>query len=335
MPISSFGGYGIMNRLAVVAAHPDDEMLSAGALLVKAHRLGFKITIIWATSGEGSASATADKRHDEAKGVAEALEALPMFMELSDTDMTLPETIKRLDSIIGEVKPKYVVWPFGIGDEQHQDHRVLHSAMINVSRRPTHRFINFVASQPPVFYDNAFRPTDFLGYGNAIMEEKIRLLNYFKSEVGKRFFREDVIRRNSEHWADQSGLDSLHVEPFMSIKGSLPRDFFSNEINLSTDVEEFLNRLKLDDGDYIKEAYIWLNRLKAEGMTLDPHPRVMLDAEIMIGNAGGIIFCYCHDKNSKEYFVLNAFQEHISEQNRKIELSKAKEILYRYKREDS
>lgn len=54
-----------MNSLLCISAHPDDEVLSFGALLMWAARLGWKIHFAWATVGEKSRSLAASSRWQE------------------------------------------------------------------------------------------------------------------------------------------------------------------------------------------------------------------------------------------------------------------------------
>ncbi|HEX3705667.1 MAG TPA: PIG-L family deacetylase, partial [Mycobacteriales bacterium] len=41
-------------RTVVVAAHPDDEVLGAGGLMMKLARMGCPMVVVWATDGEAS-----------------------------------------------------------------------------------------------------------------------------------------------------------------------------------------------------------------------------------------------------------------------------------------
>jgi LmbE family N-acetylglucosaminyl deacetylase len=41
-------------RVVVLAAHPDDEVLGVGGLMVRLSRLGCPLVVVWATDGEGS-----------------------------------------------------------------------------------------------------------------------------------------------------------------------------------------------------------------------------------------------------------------------------------------
>ena len=53
---------GTVDRLVVVAAHPDDESLGAGGLIHRAHRTGVEVVVVVATDGEASHPASPTHR---------------------------------------------------------------------------------------------------------------------------------------------------------------------------------------------------------------------------------------------------------------------------------
>jgi LmbE family N-acetylglucosaminyl deacetylase len=216
------GGFDVTQVLACVACHPDDEVLSAGALLLKARDAGFSIHLVWLTRGEGSASHSAANRSSEAQNVAMQLKAEPHWLELIDGQVQEREAIVQVESVLKEIKPNVVVWPFGSDASQHQDHRTLHCALVNIAQRWPYKSCAWLVGQPPVFHDPSFRPTLWLSYNKSMMEELIQLMGYYKSEMTKRFASPASLQHRAGYYADQGVVDSDYAQPFVIQKGAPP-----------------------------------------------------------------------------------------------------------------
>jgi LmbE family N-acetylglucosaminyl deacetylase/glycosyltransferase involved in cell wall biosynthesis len=123
-------------RLLVLGAHPDDEVLGAGGAV--ALNAGAQIVRVWiATDGtrqEGVAAGEEDLyatvRRDEARRAAEALGvAPPLFGGLPDRQLAekSAELDVRLASLIEQVRPDLILCPSPV--EIHPDHRALAEAV--------------------------------------------------------------------------------------------------------------------------------------------------------------------------------------------------------------
>lgn len=124
----------LQGPVLVLAAHPDDEVIGAGAMLAWHARAGHAVTVVHATDGaKGDPGALANDiravRRAEGK---EALRRLglqePLHWDLPDGE--LPEHVgtltQRVAMVIAQVQPK-TLYSFWFG-EAHRDHRAVAAA---------------------------------------------------------------------------------------------------------------------------------------------------------------------------------------------------------------
>ncbi|WP_245979880.1 bifunctional PIG-L family deacetylase/class I SAM-dependent methyltransferase [Gryllotalpicola protaetiae] len=120
-------------RLVVLAAHPDDESLGAGALIARANRLGWAVDIVVATDGEASHPASPThtpeqlrvRRQSELHGAVAALAPDARLTTLGLRDGGLPgqEHLLRagIEAVIAAGDPPLLVAPWcadGHGDHE-------------------------------------------------------------------------------------------------------------------------------------------------------------------------------------------------------------------------
>ena len=176
-----------MHTLVCIAPHPDDEVLSSGALLMKARDAGYELHLVWVSRGQKSTSAAASRRWDEASEVARRLDAKMTGLDLEDGHLDLGTVISVVEKVLKEIQPKHVVWPHGIGPAHHQDHRVVHEAVANILKRWDYARCAWLVGQPPVFDDQGFQPSLFVGYGRNEFDEICGLMGHYESEKRKDF----------------------------------------------------------------------------------------------------------------------------------------------------
>lgn len=236
MPRSPAGKGGwlpgcLMNSLICFAAHPDDEALSFGALLTWAARLDWRIHLAWATSGERSTSPEAGFRWQEASLVARLLNADAQNLGLADGQVTTGAFIPRAEKLIRQVSPRVIVWPCGIGPEQHQDHRALHDGMMNIVARSPYSSSCWCIGQPPVLPDPWFcHPHFYLCFDEALLCDSISLMATYRSEGGKHFANPRFLRMRAESWACRTQAEVEFAEPFMLARGIPPGELFSSSV---------------------------------------------------------------------------------------------------------
>lgn len=212
--------------LACLASHPDDELLSAGALLVHAKIRGYEIHLIWATKGTASVSFEASRRWDEALELGKQLSASVDGLGMKDGSVDVHTLVPRFDSILSAMKPHVVVCPHGWGPAQHQDHRAVHDAFANVARRTAYAASAWIVGQPCVYDDPAFTPNLFLGFENALMNSVHALMQTYRSERQKCFFAREFFEWRGRRWAHEGHTGTRFAEAFFLYKGLPPADLF-------------------------------------------------------------------------------------------------------------
>jgi LmbE family N-acetylglucosaminyl deacetylase len=133
------------NRVLVVAAHPDDEVLGCGGCIARHVALNDQVDILIVAEGVTS---RVDKRDiNSSKGQLEQLRATacavavalganqPRFLGLPDNrldDLPLLDVIKQLEKVIAELSPNIIYTHHG-GD-LNIDHRIVHEAVMTACR---------------------------------------------------------------------------------------------------------------------------------------------------------------------------------------------------------
>lgn len=222
-----------MINLVVVAAHPDDEVLSMGALLCKAKYVNFiDITIIVMTdgrNGENSFSYDTEIRSKEFVKVSNYVKANHMCLYQYDRKIKCCNIIENIENHLKQMMPDMVVWPSGFSLNQHQDHIEVNSALINISSRWDYEKTCWVIGQPPVFVfsENEFRPNLFIGYDNKLMTEQKEIVSFYESESHKIYMKPDHIESRAKIWANNNRVNALYAEPYMLVKGFPLKEIFS------------------------------------------------------------------------------------------------------------
>ena len=164
------------DRLVVVAAHPDDEVLAAGGLLQRALAAGARVAVVFATDGENNPWAqrvsehrlrvgAADRARFGARRRGEALAALARlglggeaarFLGLPDQGLTrlLVEApagpVSALRELLEATHPSLLVGPSAA--DLHPDHSalavLLRLALAEATAAPTPRELAYVVHNP-------------------------------------------------------------------------------------------------------------------------------------------------------------------------------------------
>lgn len=129
-------------RVLAVAAHPDDEVLGAGATLARHARAGDTVDIVICAQGLLSRERTADeiaqllKLKDNARDAARRLGARPpTFLDFPDNAMDsvpLLDVVKRVEAVVGDLQPE-VVYTHHPGD-LNIDHQITCRAVLTACR---------------------------------------------------------------------------------------------------------------------------------------------------------------------------------------------------------
>lgn len=154
-----------IDRLVVVAAHPDDETLGAGGLSALAAEAGIALLVVLATAGEHShpGSPTTSPGHlaRRRRGESEAAlrEVAPLattaFLGLDDGDVTGSESwlTTRLVEVVGDGRRTLLVAPWR--HDGHPDHEAAGRAAARAARRTGATLLEY-----PVWFWHWARPQD-------------------------------------------------------------------------------------------------------------------------------------------------------------------------------
>lgn len=211
------------NKILVVAAHPDDEVIGCGGTLIRHNNRGDEIFIIFMTNGEGSRKITKIKnRLKSAKKVCKYLGVKEFFFfNFPDNAMdTIPllKIVKKLETIIKKIKPN-IIYTHHYGD-LNIDHKIVNQAVLTATRpEPGNTVKNIfsfeINSSTEWNFANRsiFNPTYFTDITGQI-EKKKELLDIYIDEM-----RQKNHSRSKESIINLSKLRSKivglkHVESF-------------------------------------------------------------------------------------------------------------------------
>lgn len=187
-------------RILVVAAHPDDEVLGCGATIARLAREGAEVYI--AIMGEGITSRyqqreQADRKaletlHDSSRRVAALLGAKDLFMhDLPDNRFdTVPllDVIKIVEDLVKRLRPQAVYTHHG-GD-LNIDHAITSRAVLTATRPlagcPVRDLLMFEVPSSTEWafqrYEPVFRPTVFTDVHGTI-DAKIKAMELYEGEM--------------------------------------------------------------------------------------------------------------------------------------------------------
>jgi LmbE family N-acetylglucosaminyl deacetylase len=189
-----------MNRILIIAAHPDDEVLGCGGTIAKLAHNGHEVYI--AIIGEGLTSRYNQREHvdpsfvNELKACSRKASQLLGAKEIFFNDLpdnrfdTVPllDVIKPIEKIVESVRPQVIYTHHG-GD-LNIDHVVTHRAVLTATRPSAGYKINEIyafevpSSTEWTFgqFAPAFRPNVFVDIRNTL-ETKIKAMQVYESEV--------------------------------------------------------------------------------------------------------------------------------------------------------
>ena len=219
-----------MNKILVVAVHPDDETLGCGGTLLKHKANGDEIHWLIATSikeSEGFHKSLVKKREDEIESVKKLFNFDSVNrLGLSTTKVDeygISELIKKFSSVINKVQPNIIYLPFK-GDV-HSDHKYVFDAAYSCTKIFRYPFIKKIYMMETLSEtefsistkDDYFLPNVFVDISKYI-DKKIELMNLYEGETNKHPFprSERNIRALATYRGATSGCD--YSESFMLLK---------------------------------------------------------------------------------------------------------------------
>lgn len=178
--------------ILAVGAHAGDMELTAGAVLIKQHKLGDRIVILHMTLGEGgnpqlSPAAYAAQKKREALASDSVIGAEPIFAPYKDGEIPNDEAVRRyVADVIRTVKPSYIIthWPHSI----HKDHTntslivqdavLLASLQGVVTAHPAHRGVRGVYYADNWEDAESFQPYVYIGVADEVVQWRAAVTRY-------------------------------------------------------------------------------------------------------------------------------------------------------------
>lgn len=194
-------------KVLCIVAHPDDEVLGAGATLAKHALDGDEVHILILTDGESSRGALRE-RSDRSEMARQAAKALgvrpPIFLNLYDQrldQLGLLYIVQEIEKVFAKIKPDTVYTHF-IGD-LNLDHSICARAVLTACRPlPNFCVRRIYAMEVPSSTEWApqqfFVPNRFVEAFDSALNRKDKALDHYGSEIPKQ-----------KHARSRRAIDSL------------------------------------------------------------------------------------------------------------------------------
>jgi LmbE family N-acetylglucosaminyl deacetylase len=219
-----------MNKILVVAVHPDDETIGCGGTLLKLKNSGSEIHWLIATDVDESIGydrAFVQSRSVEIEKVGKAygfsgIHRLKLPSARVET-VTVGEIVRRMSDVIKTVDPDTLFLPFR-GDV-HSDHRIVFDAAFSCTksfRFPSIRRLYMMETLSetefaPAIPGHTFVPNSFVDISE-MFEKKLEIMSLYRSELAEHPFPRSVT--NIKALATYRGATSGYgfAESFMLLK---------------------------------------------------------------------------------------------------------------------
>ena len=211
-------------RILVVASHPDDEVLGAGASIAKWSQSGHEVyTLIL---GEGVTSRQSNRDLDsnsdqlailksEMMRANEKLGVKEVFTEnLPDNrfdQIDLLEVVKLVEKIIDNIKPELVLTHFK--SDLNIDHQITNQAVLTATRPTPQNLVKAVwtfetLSATEWNYPLSFSPNLFQQVNQDQLECKVKAMQMYRSELRDYPHPRSLegIRISAQNWGMKSGV---------------------------------------------------------------------------------------------------------------------------------
>jgi len=219
-----------MNKVLVIAPHPDDETLGCGGTILRHLDHGDQVSwliMTRITEQMGFEPARVKEREQEIKNVAEAY-PFTSFHRAELDSMALEtypkrQVVEAISTVLKEVSPDILYIPYRL--DAHSDHEVVFDAAISCSkwfRYPSVKSIRVYETLSETNFglrpeDTGFRPNLFVDV-SPFIEHKINIMKLYKGEMGSHPFprSEKALRSLATLRGSACGKDA--AEAFMLLK---------------------------------------------------------------------------------------------------------------------
>ncbi len=215
-----------MKKVLVISPHPDDETLGCAGTLLAHKENGCDISwVIMTAMSDSEDSSKLDERKKEVQKVASIYDFKSVYelnFETTKLDsLPLSDVINRLSEVFNKETPDTLYVPYRY--DAHTDHKVTFDAISACTKsfRSNIKIIRAyeTVSETGFSLDNSkqFSPNTWINITD-FMEEKIKIMNIYKSEISSHPFprSDESIRSLAIIRGSQSGLK--YAEAFITLK---------------------------------------------------------------------------------------------------------------------
>lgn len=193
-----------MSKIAIISAHPDDEILGAGGTLLKHKKNGDEILWIIVTDvieEQGFSKERVDSRHQEVKEVAKKMGFAKTvqfsFPTMSLSSESLNELIPQISKEFMAFEPEIIYCPNRT--DAHSDHRIVFDAVWACTKSFRYPFVKQVlmfeciseTEFAPALTERAFVPNYFVDI-TGFEDEKDEIMKIYDSEIGEHPFPRSI-----------------------------------------------------------------------------------------------------------------------------------------------
>lgn len=215
-----------MNRVLVVAAHPDNEVLGIGGIVLKHTKKGDRVRSVIMCEGE-SFRYMKDVGQSEATSEAAMILGIeytyfPRFPDQKLDNYTLTEIITPLEEISREFKPDIIYCQSA--SDANRDHKILFEAA-NIAFRPISEWVQdfycfYTSSSTEWGVPRNFIPDTWVDISEEL-EDKIKAFEKYHSEVREYPHprSSNSLRYQSYFWGNQCCMQAAEV--LMTIRRAL------------------------------------------------------------------------------------------------------------------
>ncbi len=219
-----------MNKVLILAVHPDDETLGCGGSLLKHKKNGDEIHWLIATDikePDGFEKAVIEKREKEILKVKalynfDSVSRLGLSTKKVD-EYSVSELITKISKVIIEIKPNVIYLPFK--NDVQSDHRYIFNAAYSCTKSFRYTFIKEIymietlseTEFAPSTKEDSFVPNVFVDISE-FLNKKLEIMKVYESEIGIHPFprSERNIKALGTFRGASSGCE--YAEAFMLLK---------------------------------------------------------------------------------------------------------------------
>ncbi len=183
------------NKILIVAAHPDDEILGCGGSIIK-WKDNYDINVIFMTDGVSSRGKNIIKKKKRKNSCLRLFNKLklnkPIFLNFPDNEMdkvSLLKIIKKIEIILNKLRPEIILTHYA--ECLNIDHRLTHQAVITACRPLKNSSVKKILSFEVLsstewakFKGKQFEPNYYVDITKHFAD-KINALKFYKTELRK------------------------------------------------------------------------------------------------------------------------------------------------------